>query len=259
MSKSSRMILVFLLGVLTVYGADWASILKQVKAKYAGYKDEVKDITIVRAMKISTPKGDMTADSKTYKKGDKFRVETTVEAPNMPEGMQGMQMVVINDGQDVWMINPFMGKQKLPSEKRKDYERQEDWWSWLSDKGKIVGSGKFDGRDCYIVQFEIKDAPFTKIWLEEKDLIVVKAEFEGEKGHNGVITFSDYHKIMDKWGFPYKMEVYIDDNLQSTMDTKSVEVNQGLSDDLFNPDKVEVKGNMQEMMKQMMKEKGGNR
>ena len=34
---------------------------------------------------------------------------------------------------------------------------------------------------------------------------------------------------------------------------KSLEINSGLSDDLFDPDKVEVKGpNMQEMMKKMM-------
>jgi len=65
---------------------------------------------------------------------------------------------------------------------------------------------------------------------------------------------------MNKWEMPYKMEIYIDDQLQSTMETKSVEINKGLSDDLFDPDKVEIRGNMEEMMRKMreqMMKKGG--
>jgi len=254
--KALAALLVSLFAV-ALFGGDWASILKQIKAKYADYNREVKDITILREIEMNTPQGKLTADAKMFKKGEKFRVETSVKAPNMPEGMQ---VVVINDGEDVWMINPFMGKQKLPADKRKEYERQGEWWNWLSENGKLIGSEVVDGRACHVIQFEIVDALFTRLWLEQKDFVVVKAEFEGENGHKGVVVFSDYHKLMNKWEMPYKMEIYIDDQLQSTMETKSVEINKGLSDDLFDPDKVEIRGNMEEMMRKMreqMMKKGG--
>ena len=49
---------------------------------------------------------------------------------------------------------------------------------------------------------------------------------------------------------PYKTQVFLDSRLISTTVVKSLEMNKGLSDDLFDPDKVEVKGfDMQEMMK----------
>jgi outer membrane lipoprotein-sorting protein len=39
---------------------------------------------------------------------------------------------------------------------------------------------------------------------------------------------------------PYKMEMYVNDKLMSTSPVKSLEINQGLSDDLFSVAKVKV-------------------
>ncbi len=46
----------------------------------------------------------------------------------------------------------------------------------------------------------------------------------------------------------------------STVVVKSVEINKGLSDNLFDPNKVEIKSpvDMQEMMKRMMQEQGAD-
>ncbi len=263
MNRRHKLLLVvaLLFTFVAVVNGDWASILKELKSRYDNYQKEIKDITILREAVTKTERGEITSQSKTYKKGEKYRHEMTIEMPEMPEGMEGMQTIVIYDGKDAWMISPFTGKVKLPKDEEKNYRRpegQEDWWSWLSEEGKLTGSETVEGHECWVVQFEPEKAPFTMLWLDKKTLLAVKAEFKGEKG-SGVVKFSDYRKIVGESKYPYRMEIYMDDEPVSRMVVKSIEINQGLSDDLFDPDKVEVKGNMREMMRKMREQmmKGG--
>lgn len=241
-----------------VFAGEWQTILEKIKAKYDGYQEKIEDITMVMVTKMNTKKGEVSAEYTTYKKGDKFRSETSMEVPDMPEEMKGMKMIVIYDGKDTWMISPFMGKKrKLPEDKSTHYKRQADWWNWLSEKGKVIGSDKIDDIDCYIVQLDIEDAPYSKLWVSKDEYQVLKAEYSEGKEHIGVILFSDYKNIADKYPMPHKMEILIDGEVASTMLIKSIEINKGLSDDLFDPDKVKVKGGLQQMMQQMMKQHQG--
>jgi hypothetical protein len=58
---------------------------------------------------------------------------------------------------------------------------------------------------------------------------------------------------------PYKIEVFINEEQTMTVLTKSLEINKGLSDDLFDANKVEVSGpNMQEMMQNLMQQGENN-
>jgi hypothetical protein len=73
------------------------------------------------------------------------------------------------------------------------------------------------------------------------------------------MIFSDFRKIKDNWELAYKTEGFIDEVPMMTILLKSFETNQGLSDDLFDVDKVEVSGpNMQEMMQNMMQQGKNN-
>lgn len=236
-----------------MYADDWQTILKGVQQKYTGYDNKIKDLTLTRDNKIYTDEGEVNATSKTFKKGVKFRNEMTMQMPEMPQGMPQMKTIVIYDGKDTWLISPFMGKKKLPAEQGIGYKRQEDWWLWLSENGKLIGSESVDGQDCYLVSLNVEEAPFNKIWVTKKEFAVIKAEFKDEK-KTGVIRFSDYKKL-EGFDYPYQIDIYIDGKLQSSMTIKSVKVNSGLSDDLFDPDKVEMPS-MQEMMQQMKKGAG---
>lgn len=54
---------------------------------------------------------------------------------------------------------------------------------------------------------------------------------------------------------PYKTEMFLDEVQTMTVLTKFLEINKGLSDDLFDADKVEVSGpNIQEMMQNLMQQ-----
>ncbi len=251
-------------GVSQALASDLATIVKEAQAKYAKFEKEVKDMTTVHETVTTEPK--MTSEMKTFKKGEKFRLEHKVQMPEeaeMPEGMgmAEMEFIVIYDGKDIWVISPFTGKEKLSEEEAKQYGREKNWWDWLKDVGKVVGSEKVGGRDCYVVEVEDEEVedkeefPFTRLWLDKKNLTMVKCEIDAPTGEKMVFVYSDFRKIKGDWEIPYKTEVYMNGRLMSTSVVKSLKINQGLSDDLFDPDKVEVKGfDMQEMMKKMMEE-----
>jgi len=261
-------VVTLVLGVSLGLTQDWSSILEQAEAKYAKFENEVKDMTIVQETKVITPEGEMVSEIKMLKKGEKFRMETRMQAPEtpeMPEGMAGMETVIIYDGKDTWMISPFLGKKKLSGEEEKQYRRERDWWKLVSEKAKIVGTEKVGERECYVVEMEEeKEFPFTRLWLDKKNLDLTKGESKGPKRETIVWINSDFTKIKGDWEMPYKTEIYADGKLMSTSLVKTLEINTGLSDDLFSPAEIKeekkkgpgLPGMMKKMLQEKVKEKG---
>lgn len=248
-----------LLGVSHGLAADWPSILKQGKAKYAEFDKEVKDMAIVQESTMVTPEGKVTSEMKLFSKGKKFRMETKTQMPESSPGMGGMETIMIYDGKDMWMISPFMGKKKLPEEKEKEHQAEKNWWGMVSEKAKIVGTEKVGNRECYVVEIkEKKESHFDKVWLDKKNLVLTKAESKGAKGKAIISLYSDFRKIKGDWEMPYKTEIYEGNKLMSTTLVKSLKINKGLSDDLFDPNKVKAEeSGMGDMMKKMMKQRMG--
>lgn len=238
--------------------ADWPNVLKEAMAKCEKFKKEIKDMTIIREMKIVSPEGEISSshEVKQFYKGEKFRAEITMQMPDMPKEMGGMPTIIIYDGKDTWMIS-LMGKKKLSDEESKQYQKEGICcWTRMFEKAKIVGTEKIGKQECYVVKPEEEgEPPFTKIWLDKKNLVIVKIESKGSEGEIILMVGSDFRKVKGDWEMPYKNEMYGNNKLMFTTLVKSVEINKGLPDDLFDPDKVKIKGfNMQEMMKKMMQQ-----
>ena len=243
------------LGVSEGQTADWSNIFKKIKAKYVKFEKEVKDMTILQEIKAAAPQGEISSEMKVLKKGKKFRMEITLPTSGIPAGMAGMKAVIISDGKDAWMISSFTGKKKLSDDEEKQYQGI-DWWDWFSEKAKIVGTEKVGERKCYVVEIEEeRRVPFAKVWVDKKKLLLVKAESEGPGKKKMGYLFSDFRKIEGGWELPHRIDISMDGSPLYASFIKSLEINKGLSDDLFDPNKVEVKkSNMQEIMKKMMQQ-----
>jgi outer membrane lipoprotein-sorting protein len=248
-------------GVNQGLSADWPSIFKEAKAKYANFEKEIKDMTIVQKVEITTPKAKTTSDMKMLRKDKKFRMEIKMQMPQMPDmpkGMGEMETVIIYDGKDTWMISSFMGKKKLSDKEAGQYQTEKNWWDLISEKAKIVGTEKIEKRECYVVETKDEEEfPFTSIWIDKESYDLIKAERKIPKEETMLWVHSDFKKIKGDWEMPYKTEMYTGGELMTTSVVDSIAVNKGLSDDLFDPEKIEVKEvDMQEMMKKMMQEEG---
>lgn len=231
-----------------VYAVDLPDVLKRVEEKYARFEQEIQDMTILQDMVMITSGGEMTQDIKLQNKGKKFRMESKMEGAGMPGGME---TVTIYDGKDTWMISPFTGKQKISDLGGNQNQVQSNWWDYISENSTITGSEEVSGRECHVISVS-GNAPFDKLWLDKNSFDMVKAEFSGAGG-TMLLVYSDFRKVKGDWDMPYKTEMYQGKSLFSTSVTKSIEVNKGLSDELFDANKVQMKASsMEDMMKQMM-------
>nr|QNO54699.1 hypothetical protein PDBAIGND_00004 [Methanosarcinales archaeon ANME-1 ERB7] len=229
------------------FSQSLSDILRKAESNYKNFNQDFKDMSIVFDAKIYTPEGEMLSEMKLFLKGEKSRSEIVMQIPEaagMPEGMGSMLVVVIFDGQDTWMISPFVGKNKLTDEQAEEqmhYQTGMNWWKFISDKTKYVGIEKIGGRECYLLELEIeRKSPYKKIWVDKDRLFLVQAEGDNIDGENVRTTFSDFRKTKSSWELPYKIEVFINEVQTMTVLTKSLEINKGLSDDLFDVNKVEL-------------------
>jgi len=264
--KWSVILLAVSIILLSVVGQGFSQslsdILRKAESKYKNFNQDFKDIAMVFDAKIYTPEGEMTSEMKLFTKGEKSRSEIVMQIPEaagMPEGMGSILVVVIFDGQDVWMISPFIGKKKLTAvqaEEQMYYQTGMNWWRSISDKAKYIGIERINNRECYVLEIEAGGASlYSRIWVDKNNLFLVQTEGKNDSGETMRMIFSDFRKIKDNWELPYKTEGFMDEVQMMTILLKSFEINQGLSDDLFDVDKVEVSGpNVQEMMQNLMQQ-----
>ncbi len=237
-----------------VYSADWGTVLKKIQKKYEMFDRDIKDMTMIQEIEAVTPQGKIITDMKVFKKGNMFRINVSMNIPGTPDGIEN---VVINDGKETWIISPFTGRKKLDGNESMQYHTESNWWKSISEKGKITGNAKIAGRACYIVEFEkSNDNPYGKLWLDKKELILIKGESEIAAEQDITWMYSNFKKMNKKWEIPYKTEVYSNDQLISTARMKSIEINKGIPATIFDPDKIEVKEmDIQSMMQNMMDNK----
>ena len=264
-SKVSKCLLIILCLFVTgnVFAITWDELKAQIEAKYGTFSDEIKDMEMIMESEtkgVEGMEGAGPSEIKMYKKGEKFRMETKMNMPEgtgMPPGMGEIKNIIIFDGKDTWTINQFTGKQKLPSDADSPMKGRISWWEDLPENGKIIGSEKVGDRDCYIVEAWSKENKDDKIkgWVDKNALLLIQMEFQGGEGKTFKVVNSDFKKV-EKWEMPYTIEVFSGGKLMTKTIIKTLNINQGLSDDLFDADKVKMETtgmpgmpNMKDMMK----------
>ncbi len=230
------MSLLFVIFAMHVVAESWESVSKKIQAKYSGYTAEIHDMTMIHKSDMQG----MITISTSYIKGEKFRFNSSMqpqtEGSNSAAGMSSM---VIYDGKNVWIVSPGTGlKIKVPKKKTEKYKNSENnkWWGGVPENAKLIGSEKINGNDCYIIEYK-QDKENRKIWIDKNDLVLVKSETTVKKDTMTVV-YSDFKKIKNQWKMAYTIKNYHNDDLISTVTVISLEINKGISDDLFNAKKI---------------------
>jgi outer membrane lipoprotein-sorting protein len=252
-----------------VFALTWGELKAQIEAKYGSFAKEIKDMEMVMEAEtkgMEGMQGPGPSEIKMLRKGDKYRIEAKMSMPEgagMPEGMGDMTNIMIFDGKDLWSVNQFAGKTKIQADADAAKGDQMSWWKDMPENGKIIGSEKVAGKDCYVVEaWDIDTSSVTtgeknkiKGWIEKGTLLLIQSEFKGAKDETFKAVNSNFQKVKN-WELPYTTEIYAGGELMTKNTIKTLKINQGLSDDLFNADKVKVEGkgmpgmpNMKDMMK----------
>jgi outer membrane lipoprotein-sorting protein len=241
--------------VATAIGEQTDPVLKQATERCSKFKADVHDMHMVQVMQTYMPDGQMTLEQTVYTKGDKSRVEMKLPLGDATgDSTQAMETIMVNDGTNAWMFSPFGGKQQLSPEEAERNEPSRNCWGYFPDNARVTGDEQAQGRDCYVVEMDDEGA-HTKLWLDKKNFMSVQGETRDSTGEgNFHWKHSDFHPIQGDWEYPFMTEMYDGDTLAATLKVTSLEVNQGLSDDLFDPDKVHVEAlqlDMDQLMQMM--------
>jgi outer membrane lipoprotein-sorting protein len=100
------------------------------------------------------------------------------------------------------------------------------------------------------------------VWIDKNSLYSIKEKNYNKQAKQWMTTeFSDFRKVKGEWEMPYKMKTYMGDNLSFESETRSVKINTGLPDSLFNIEKAKKEaetkgGKMYDMNKGSMQGMG---
>ena len=123
------------------------------------------------------------------------------------------------------------------------------WPEWLEPECKFLGIEEVFGKRCYVVQMpQIAETHTMKLWIYADSLNPAKIVDSAEGGSSGLTTcssvFKNWIEVSPNLWLPLVYEMtWLHGGASRDVVRfvhESIEVNSGLSDDLFDPRKVEV-------------------
>ncbi|MFH1714815.1 MAG: hypothetical protein ABH857_01295 [Elusimicrobiota bacterium] len=253
MKKIFSLILSLLILTSPAFSETWPNLLKKINNKYAGFEDQIKTKTIEQSLISYTPQGEINTEAVFYSQGDKFRVEAKIDMANLPPQMKGMTTISIFDSENMWIISPLTGKKKIPIGRNDKPQTGIDWWKELAETAKIIGNEKIEKNNCYVIDASKSNSAFTKLWLDEKELILRKAEGNSPQQGKMLYEFSDFKILKGSWKVPYKTTIHMNETISTIATVTSFKINETFRADLFDPSKIESTGgmNIQDMINMM--------
>jgi outer membrane lipoprotein-sorting protein len=225
-----------LVGVANAQDPECAGLVARVQAQCDRFIAEVYDMTVVQTLRSA----DTDTQQRVYRKGAKSRVETITESLSQDLGTiskspTSKSAVWIYDGTDGWIIEDGKSKTKIPSTDLQAYTSTNSCWGFHPSSAELDQAHKIPDKNCCVVGLQDGETRY-ELYLCTERLIILEGSTVDAAGRSLHWVHSDFRKIGNDFNFPFKTEVYVDRELQSTTLVKSIDVNTGLADDLFDAD-----------------------
>ncbi len=235
---------------------SWAELSKKLHADCDAFSKNVADLTMTMETSIPSSAGSMTTTGTLYRKGDRFRMEATIGSmgdASVDSALAGLTTIVISDGADAWIVAPMAGASKISLDEGLKYRGQWTCEDFIPVDAEIVGSEKIGDRMCYVLAVIDPRATAGKLWIDQKSGVLVKLEGKPSEGETMSAVFSEFEPVAGLGEIAHRTDMYSGSDLISTTIVSSIEVNKGLSDDLFDVAKVKVEGGaMGDALKKML-------
>ncbi len=210
-------------------------IAKNIEAK-GGY-EKLKSIKTMKAEGQLTAQGGMVQGEITifHKRPNKMRF-------NME--FQGQTMVQAFDGENGWMIIPFMGStepQRMPEAQLKSMRSNADMDGVLMDykkkghKVELIGKEDVEGTEAYKLKVTLKDSSVQYIYLDAEYFIELKISHVTKINDTEQVidTFLSDYKEVEGTMVPFAIEQKRGDMVLSQITLSSIEYNIDIDDSFF--------------------------
>ncbi|MBU2527854.1 outer membrane lipoprotein-sorting protein [bacterium] len=208
------------------------------------FENEVKDIVMDLTSQEIMPNGlKVKSRIKFISKGKKTKEVVAMEFQEYSGGKKKpykLTKMAIDDGENKWVFDPAVFRW-IPSFEEEVYAVDivdlMKWQSDLTPEAKLLGEDVIDGNPAYLVDIPGDEEVYTKIWVDQRRLVVLKVEYRDSEGSVTSEIFTDIRKVKKKWDLPFKVETKKDGELLQTLVVNSVKINSGISDQIFIPPK----------------------
>lgn len=239
------LMLAILCGLITPASAyETSELVRDARAYYAKVGTTVRDLTIQQEATFhARGAGTSGMRSTSYRKGDRWRVESTMRAGGAASAKgQQIETVTLFDGKDTWTLAMGM-KSKLPAGTMPDQSSAPSYWLEPVTGSKVVGQETVNGRSCWIVESPAvagaaqHGVGASRTWIDRRKFIYVQSEvvLSGKKVRS---VFSDFRPVQGEFEIPHQIDVLSDGAKTMTVKIVKLSANKGLSDDLFDATKL---------------------
>lgn len=215
---------------------DIAQLQALIQEKQAQVQQEIRDLTVAtETTALHGPAAsNLTASVRNVLKGNKIRTERHMF---QTEQQKEENMIAVCNGAEVWVVLPGELKVQLPIESIDQDKRAGFYYWWLpSFKGaKVIGTEKLLGRELLVIGFEKqpKEKGLHKVWVDKNTLALIKLERVTASGDVMASVFSGFKTIVPGYEVAYKGSTFVNDVLFDRYKVTSLEINTGVSDDVF--------------------------
>ncbi len=234
------MCLVFLsMGVLIPgYAASLEQIVAEMKDYETNARKQITGMAIFLEFKTIAKGKESISYELVLRKGEKYRVERT-QPDTLFSSHQELLPVTIFDGKTIWTLDQSGTKTNITFDNWRLHPYLTwNWSSLISLKSKLVSVDEVGGQSTYYIELPPGwlNLPFKSIWVDYQKPFLVRAQ-----STKMLLVYSEFQPVLEGVELPYRSETFSGGGDFITLTTvKSVEVNQGIEDDLFNPDSPEA-------------------
>lgn len=164
-----------------------------------------------------------------------------------PKRIQGMKILMLNDGDDIWFYSNRTNRVRKIASHQKNQSANGSDFSYddmsMSDNRKeynysLIGEEKYEDKDCYKIEFKAKekDKTYSKfnMWVDKSNFLAVGAEFFDENGILWKKLSVRNIKKLDKYWTAGEVEMKdVLKDSRTVIKTKEIKFDIELSDDIF--------------------------
>lgn len=166
---------------------------------------------------------------------DKYKLEFDI---------QDITAYQVYDGETAWMTTPWTGNVKpqlMPADAAKDIKVKADYdgvlyhWKEKEHSAELIGKEKFNDLELYKIKITLKDSNVVFYYIDNKEFALQKSIITRiSRGREIEITtlYSDY-RFVDDIKFAFKNENLIGDQIYSTVEFDTIEINKPIDEKIF--------------------------